>query len=242
MAGRVEGLLERVEDFRPHAHGFAEAFGADRHDHEFLEIDRIVGMCAAIDDIHHGHRQCAGGGAADITIERQTGRLGRRTRDCEGDTQDGIGAEAGLVGRAVQIDHCLVDLQLVFGFQAADSLEDLAIDGINGVLNALAHVTVTTVTQFNGFMSAGGGARRNCGAAKRAVFQEYVDLNGRVAAAVENLTADDIDNGGHGLNSLSRVAELTAPDGFRHLRMPVSRQDDRGGAPHEKAASKRRLK
>ena len=32
---------------------------ADRHDHEFLEVDRIVGMHAAIDDVHHRHRQHA---------------------------------------------------------------------------------------------------------------------------------------------------------------------------------------
>jgi hypothetical protein len=30
---------------------------ADRHDHEFLDVDRIVGMGAAVDDVHHRHRQ-----------------------------------------------------------------------------------------------------------------------------------------------------------------------------------------
>ena len=35
----------------------AKRGGADRHDHEFLEVDRIVGMGAAVEDVHHRHRQ-----------------------------------------------------------------------------------------------------------------------------------------------------------------------------------------
>jgi hypothetical protein len=27
------------------------------HDHEFLNVDRVVGMLAAVDDVHHRHRQ-----------------------------------------------------------------------------------------------------------------------------------------------------------------------------------------
>jgi hypothetical protein len=41
---------------------------ADRHDHEFLNVDRVVGMFAAVDDVHHRHRQDAGRGAADIAV------------------------------------------------------------------------------------------------------------------------------------------------------------------------------
>jgi hypothetical protein len=35
----------------------SEKSSPDRHHHEFLEIDRIVGMGAAVQDIHHRHRQ-----------------------------------------------------------------------------------------------------------------------------------------------------------------------------------------
>jgi hypothetical protein len=57
VAAAVQLLLEGVEDLGTHAHGVAHAFGADRHDHEFLDVDRVVGMRAAIDDVHHRHRQ-----------------------------------------------------------------------------------------------------------------------------------------------------------------------------------------
>ena len=34
---------------------------ADRHDHEFLEVDAAVGVRAAVEDVHHRHgQQCAG--------------------------------------------------------------------------------------------------------------------------------------------------------------------------------------
>ena len=42
----------------------------DRHDHEFLDVDRVVGMLAAVDDVHHRNRQDAGRGAADVAEER----------------------------------------------------------------------------------------------------------------------------------------------------------------------------
>src|SRR5882757_1189831 len=44
--------------------------GADWQDHEFLEVDRVVGMHAAIDNVHHRHRQRPRRSAADVTIQR----------------------------------------------------------------------------------------------------------------------------------------------------------------------------
>ena len=39
------------------AQGFREIWCADRSDHEFLEVDGVVGMRPAIQDVHHGHGQ-----------------------------------------------------------------------------------------------------------------------------------------------------------------------------------------
>jgi len=71
----MQALLEGVEDFGTDADGIGNAGGAHRHDHEFLEVDGVVGMFAAIDDVHHRHRQDMGRDAADIAIERQTARI-----------------------------------------------------------------------------------------------------------------------------------------------------------------------
>ena len=62
-------------------------------------------MGAAVDDVHHRHRQHVGAGAADIAVERQVRFLRRRLGDREADAQDGVGAQAGLVRRAVELDQ-----------------------------------------------------------------------------------------------------------------------------------------
>ena len=92
-----------MEDFRAHPHGLREACRADRHDHEFLEVDRIVGMRPAIDDVHHRHGEQGRPLAPDVSVERQILRgrfgLGGRERDAE----NGVGAEALLVFGSVEI-------------------------------------------------------------------------------------------------------------------------------------------
>ena len=44
VAGIGQPLLQRVEDLGAHAQALGEAGPADRHDHEFLEVDRVVGV------------------------------------------------------------------------------------------------------------------------------------------------------------------------------------------------------
>ena len=52
----LQDALECVKYFDTPAQGFRKRFGANRHDHEFLEIDIVVGMSAAIEDVHHRRR------------------------------------------------------------------------------------------------------------------------------------------------------------------------------------------
>ena len=75
-------------------------------------------MRAAVEDVHHRHRQQVRVGAADVAEERQAGRLGGGLGDGERDAEDRVGAELGLVGRAVEVDHRLVDEALVVGVEA----------------------------------------------------------------------------------------------------------------------------
>ena len=62
--------LERVVSFRTHAQRLCEGRRADRRDHEFLEIDAVVGVCASIHDVEHGHRQEVGRVAAQVLVKR----------------------------------------------------------------------------------------------------------------------------------------------------------------------------
>ena len=136
-------------------------------------------------------------GAADITVERQAGGIGGSLGHRQRNAEDGVGTEAALVGRAIQFDHGLVDMDLVLGFHAADRLEQFAVHGLDGAQHALAEVAGAAVAQLNRLMCSGGGARRYGRTAHRAVFEYDVDLDGRISTAVQDFTPDNVDDGSH---------------------------------------------
>src|SRR6185369_11787337 len=87
-------------------------------DHELLNVDVVVGVGAAVDDVHHRQRQLAGVGSADIFIQRLSGFLGRSLGNRQRYTQDRVGAEVRLEFGAVQLDHLHIDADLVVSFHA----------------------------------------------------------------------------------------------------------------------------
>jgi hypothetical protein len=207
VAGVVQLLLEGGEDLGADAHGVGHVAGGDRHHHEFLDVDRVVGVLAAVDDVHHRHRQGAGVDAAHVAVQWHAVRLGGRFRDGERDREDGVGPQAGLVGRAVQLDHEVVELDLVGRVHAAEGVEDFALDVVDGVQHALAtEAQLVAVAQLHRLVGAGAGPRGDDGAAARAIIQHDLGLDGGIAAAVEHLAGDDVGDGGHGglLDVLSR--------------------------------------
>lgn len=155
-------------------------------------------MFAAIDDVHHRHRQDAGIGAADITVKRLRAGLGGGFRGGQRHAKDRVRAQPALVRGAVQLDHQPVDADLIGHILADQVLGDLAVDGGDGFQHALAHIArLVAVALFHRLMGAGRGARGHGGAAHGAVLQRHVDLDGRVAAAVQNFTGINVDDGGH---------------------------------------------
>ena len=68
----VAQFFQRVENFGAAAQGFAEGFCADRHNHKFLNVQAVIGMFAAVDNVHHRNRQSHRTGAAQVTVQRQT--------------------------------------------------------------------------------------------------------------------------------------------------------------------------
>src|SRR6267378_52751 len=65
----LQSGFQRMENFNAPTEGFRETGGADRHDHEFLEIDGAVGMGAAIENVHHGAREKIRGSVRGIVRE-----------------------------------------------------------------------------------------------------------------------------------------------------------------------------
>ena len=81
-------------------------------------------------------------------------------------------------------------LRLYERFPGEVSVCNLGIGG-NRLLHALAEIAgLVAVAQFDRLVRAGRSARRHRGAADRTVFEDDVDFDRRVAAAVQNFTAD----------------------------------------------------
>ena len=120
-AGRQPALLEdraqRMEDLGARPQRLAERGKAHRHDHELLEVHVGVGVRAAVEDVHHRHRQAVAAGGAgqrrDVGVERQPGGLGAGLEGGHRDAEQRVGAEPALGGRAVERDHRLVEPALL---------------------------------------------------------------------------------------------------------------------------------
>ena len=202
-----------MEDLGPDPQALREAGGAGRDDHELLEVDRVVGVGAAVEHVHHRHRQQRRLAAAvelgEVAVERLAGvhrrRLGRR----QGDAQQRVGAEAALVRGAVELDHRLVEGALLGGAGADQRRGDLAVDVGDRPGDALAGPGVAAVAQLDRLELAGRGAGGHRGEAAGAGLERDFDLDGRVAARVEDLPRVDGGDGAHG------TRESIDPDGAR---------------------------
>ena len=155
-------------------------------------------MHAAVDHVHHRHGQHVGVGPADVPVERHVefdrGRLG----DGEAGAEDRVGAELRLVVGAVEIEHELVDAALVERVEAFQRFGDVVVDETDGLADALAAVAIVAVTEFDRFVLAGRGAGGDRGAPERSGVEHDLDLDGGVAARVEDLAAEDADDVAHG--------------------------------------------
>jgi hypothetical protein len=121
QAAVVQHALEHVVGLGAPAQRLGEAGRAHRHDHELLEVDVVVGVGAAVEHVHHRHRQHVGVGAADVAVQRQAQLVGGGLGHGERHAEDGVGAEAGLVVGAVEVDQQLVDAALVEGLEPTSS-------------------------------------------------------------------------------------------------------------------------
>ena len=71
-----------------------------------------------------GTGQHVGVGAADVALQRQPDLLGGGLGDGQADAEHGVGAEVGLVRRAVEVDEEQVDAALVEGLEALEGVGD----------------------------------------------------------------------------------------------------------------------
>src|SRR5690606_34933216 len=142
-----------MEDLGAHAQCVGKGLGAYRLNHEFLDVDVVVGVFAAVDDVHHRHRHGVDARGAvqigDVHIQRHALGLGGSLGGSQGDGQDGVGAELGFVLGTVEVDHRAVEGLLVQRAFAQQQVTDRAVDVGHGLQNAFAQVTDRKSTRLN---------------------------------------------------------------------------------------------
>ena len=114
----LEHGLEGVVDRRARSQRLGERRRTDRRDHELLHVDVAVGVRAAVEDVHHRHRQQVGVRAADVAEQREPADSAAALATARRDAEDRVGAEPGLVGGAVEVEQRLVDEPLLVGGDA----------------------------------------------------------------------------------------------------------------------------
>ena len=115
--------------------------------------------------------------------------------DGERNAEDGVGAEVLLERRSVEGEHRLVESDLVIGISADDGGGDDFVDVLDGLENTLSSVSrLVAVSQFEGFVLAGGSAGRNDGASANAVIEMDFDFDSRISAGIQNFTTMNILN------------------------------------------------
>ncbi len=89
-------LLQCVEHFCTAAKSLGKGCSSHWLDHEFLDVDVVVGVFAAVNDVHHrqGHRKlpCGAVKYSNVLIQRNASLGGRGLGGCEGYSQHRVGA------------------------------------------------------------------------------------------------------------------------------------------------------
>ena len=129
-----------------------EGSGADRHEHELLEVDVVVGVGPAVDDVHHRDREHVGVGAAHVPVQRQLELVGRGLGHGQRGAQDGVGPQPALVVGPVEGDELAVEPALVEGLEPHDRVADLAVDGLDGPEDPPAAIPVAAVAPLDGLV------------------------------------------------------------------------------------------
>ena len=212
QAALLDHRLQRVVDLGSPAQRLGEGRRADRGDHELLDVHVVVGVRAAVQDVHHRDRQHVRVRPAEVAEQRQAAGVRGGPGDGHADADDGVRAEPGLVRRPVQVDQRLVHQPLVVGLVAEQFRLDLVDDALDRPGHRLAAVFRAAVPELDRLERPGRGPARHPRPADGPVVQRHLDLEGRVTAGIQDLPGMDRFYGGHRrLLASARVTRLDGP-------------------------------
>ena len=173
------------------AQGFLEAGRTHGHDHKLLRVHGVGSVCAAVQNVHHGHGQAVAVHAAQKAVQGHFQRSGGSAAGGNGDRQNGVCAQIGFVLGAVGPEHGGINGIDVGGIHAHHCVSDDGVDVLHSLGHALAQIAaLVAVAQLQSLELAGGSAGGGTAAGNRAVGQSDLGLNGGISAGVQDLAAD----------------------------------------------------
>ena len=155
-------------------------------------------MRSAVDDVHERDGKRPRILVSEPAVERNTGVGCSGLRRSERAPEDGVRAEPALRPSAVERDESLVQCTLIVGIEPDDGIRDVSVDVRDRPQHAPPDVHGrVAVAKFDGLVLPGRGSGRHDCASERARLEPNVDLDGRVAAGVEELASVDVRDRGH---------------------------------------------
>ncbi len=181
-----------MEDLGRGPDGLGKGRQAGRRDHELLEVDAVVGMGPAVEDVDQRDGKRVRIPLPQGNVERQAGGLGRGIGRRHRNGQDGVGPQVRLQRGPVERQQEGVDPLLVPGVIAAKLGGDDVVDVGHGFADALAQEAGRViVAQLERFMRTGRSPGRDEGFAYGPALQDDLGRDGRVAPRIEDLAGLD---------------------------------------------------
>ena len=175
--------------------GLAERFEAGGNDHELLEVRRVEGVLAAVDDVEQWHWEDELVAVREQPIEGHPIAPRDGAGECEGHAKNRIAPKPGLVTCAVHLDHRAVQRFLIKIVAAEQLRPDFAAYALDCPVNTLTpEARFIAVPQFHGLSPACARARGHRSTAHGSVSERYVHFNRGDAARVEYLASVYIRN------------------------------------------------
>merc|ERR1719507_577901 len=169
-----------------HPHGLRETGCSSGKNHELLHGQLVAGVAASVDDVEagHGHQDVLDTSqVSDVSVERNSLVGSSSLADGHAHSEDGVGAQLGLVLGPVQSQHQPVNLLLLHGVHALGHNlgGDQVVDVVDRLHDALAVPGVGLVPQLQSLVDAGAGPGGDGGPEDSSLSGEVHNVNNLIA-------------------------------------------------------------
>src|SRR3990172_10256315 len=116
----MEYTLQGMKHLCTHPDCVSDVISPDRDNHKLLQVQVIVSMFAAVQNIHQGYRQLSCTYTANVAVQGESGIISRSLSYCQRHTQYGVCPKVSLVFCAIQLQHDLVYQYLLSNIYSED--------------------------------------------------------------------------------------------------------------------------